>query len=63
MGSTDRMVRIAIAVILVVLYTTGAISGTAAIVLLVLAGIFVLTSIIRFCPLYLPFGINSCRKK
>ena len=63
MGSADRIIRLLIAVIVAVLYFTGTVSGTLGIVLLVLAGIFVLTSFISFCPLYAPFGISSCSVK
>ena len=63
MGSTDRIVRILIAAVIAVLYFTGFVSGTLGIVLLVLAGVFVLTSFISFCPLYAPFGISTCRTK
>ncbi|MEX1191183.1 MAG: DUF2892 domain-containing protein [Brumimicrobium sp.] len=45
------------------LYFTGTVTGTLGIVLLVLAGIFVLTCLINFCPLYAPFGISSCPVK
>jgi hypothetical protein len=60
MGSTDRLVRLIIAAVLVVLYFTGTVTGTLGTVLLVLAGVFVLTSIVRFCPLYAPFGLSTC---
>lgn len=60
MGSADRITRVIIAAIVGILYFTGTISGTLGIVLLVLAGVFVLTSVISFCPLYAPFGISSC---
>ncbi|WP_304234778.1 DUF2892 domain-containing protein [Jiulongibacter sediminis] len=60
MGSTDKIIRVIIAVIIAGLYFTGTISGTLGIVLLVLAGIFVLTSLVSFCPLYAPFGISTC---
>lgn len=63
MGSVDRIVRIIIAIVIAVLYFTNVISGTVAIVLLVLAGIFVLTSFIGFCPLYVMFGISTCKRK
>ena len=63
MGSADRIIRVIIAAIVGVLYFTGTISGTLGIVLFVLAGIFVLTSVISFCPLYAPFGIKTCPKK
>ena len=63
MGSADRIIRIIIAAIVGVLYFNGTISGTLGIILLVLAGVFVLTSFISFCPLYAPFGISTCSIK
>lgn len=60
MGSTDRIIRVLVAIIVAVLYFTGTVTGTLGIVLLVLAGVFVLTSFISFCPLYAPFGIRTC---
>jgi hypothetical protein len=63
MGSTDKIIRVVIAAILGVLYYTGTISGTLGIVLLVLAGVFIATSFISFCPLYAIFGIKTCPVK
>lgn len=63
MGNTDRIVRIVIAAVIAVLYYMGTLSGTLGLVLLILAGVFVLTSLISFCPLYTPFGINTCPAK
>ncbi|WP_185218302.1 DUF2892 domain-containing protein [Sphingobacterium mizutaii] len=63
MGPQDKTIRIIIAVIIAVLFFTKVISGTLAIVLLIVAGIFVLTSLIGFCPLYSLLGVNTCRKK
>jgi hypothetical protein len=63
MGSADRIIRVIIAAILIALYFNGTITGTLGIVLIVLSGVFVLTSLISFCPLYLPFGLSSLRKK
>lgn len=63
MGSIDKVVRVLIAVVIAVLYFTEVINGTVAIILLALAGIFILTSLISFCPLYAPFGISTCKKK
>lgn len=63
MGTTDRMIRIIVAVIIGILYYSGFISGTLAIVLLVLGGIFLLTSFVNFCPLYVPFGITTLKSK
>lgn len=63
MGLVDRIIRVLLAVIVVVLYFTNVITGTLAIILLILAGIFILTSLISFCPLYLPLGIKTFKKK
>ncbi|TWO32950.1 DUF2892 domain-containing protein [Seonamhaeicola sediminis] len=63
MGAADKIIRIIIAAIVGILYFTGIISGTLGIILLVLAGVFVLTSMISFCPLYVPFGIKTCKIK
>ena len=63
MGTTDKAIRILIGVVIGVLYFTNTISGTLAIVLSIFAVVFVLTSFISFCPLYLPFGINTSKKK
>lgn len=63
MGSADRIIRFIVAAIIVVLYFTEIIGGTLGIVLLVLAGVFVLTSFVSFCPLYAPFGISTCAVK
>jgi hypothetical protein len=62
MGMTDKAIRFILAAIIGVLYYTKVINGTLAIVLGVLAVVFILTSFISFCPLYLPFGINTRRK-
>jgi hypothetical protein len=59
MGSTDKIIRILAAVLIAVLYFTNLISGTLATILLVIAGVFILTSFMSFCPLYLPFGIST----
>ena len=63
MGSADRMIRIIIAVIIGILYYTGVVSGTVAIVLMVIGGIFLLSGFINFCPLYVPFGITTLKSK
>ena len=61
MGTADRIIRVLIAAVIAVLYFMKMIPGTLGIVLLVLAGIFVLTSLVSFCPLYAPFGIKTCK--
>ena len=63
MGTADKSIRLIIAVIIGVLYYMGTISGTLGIILLVVAGVFALTSFISFCPLYAPFGMSTCAVK
>ena len=63
MGNVDRIVRVGLAVLVAVLYVTGFIGGWTAIILGVLAVIFILTSLISFCPLYLPFGLSTRGKE
>ncbi len=62
MGVADKAIRILVAVVIIGLYFTNLISGTIAVILLVLAGIFILTSFMSFCPMYLPFGISTRKK-
>ena len=62
MGTIDKAIRILVAVVFAVLFFTNVITGTLGIILLVLAVVFVLTSLISFCPLYWPFGINTGTK-
>jgi hypothetical protein len=59
MGTLDRIVRTLLAVVVGVLYYLEIISGTVAIVLGVLAVVFLITSLIGTCPLYLPFGLST----
>ncbi len=63
MGTADRIIRVIITAIIAILFFTDVITGTLGIVLLVVAGVFLLTSIIGFCPLYAPFGIRTCKAK
>ena len=63
MGMFDRILRVVVAIIIAILYFTKILTGIPGIVLLVLAGIFLLTSIIGFCPLYIPFRINTYKVK
>ncbi len=62
MGNIDKLIRILVAVVIGVLYFTGLISGTLAIVLMIFAIVFIITSFLGFCPLYLPFGISTLKK-
>ncbi|TMM57481.1 DUF2892 domain-containing protein [Maribacter algarum] len=63
MGGADRIIRFIVATVVGVLFYMNIIEGTLAYVLLALAGIFVLTSFISFCPLYALVGLNTCKVK
>jgi hypothetical protein len=63
MGTIDKVIRILVAVVVVVLFFTHVITGVLAIILLVLSAIFVITSLLSFCPLYLPFGWSTGKKE
>ena len=63
MGTTDRAIRTVAAVVIGLLYFTGVISGTLAVVLSIVAVAFLLTSTVGFCPLYAPFGISTKKKE
>lgn len=60
-GTTDRLVRLIAALVLAALYFTGIFAGTAGAIAVGLAAVLVLTSFLRFCPLYVPFGIRTRR--
>ncbi|MFA6152293.1 MAG: DUF2892 domain-containing protein [Chitinophagaceae bacterium] len=63
MGSADRVLRIIVSIIIAALYFSGQITGTTGIILLILAVIFVLTSLVGFCPLYKPFNFSTKKTK
>lgn len=62
MGLIDKVIRIIVAIVFAILFFTETVEGALAYVLLALGGVFVFTSIIGSCPLYLPFGIKTCKK-
>jgi hypothetical protein len=63
MGSADKIIRLLIAAIIIVLFLTKVVVGVYAYVLLALAAVFILTSLVSFCPLYAIFGIKTCKTK
>ena len=63
MGNADRIIRIVAAIAFSVLYFTGTVTGTWGIALLVLGGVFLLTSLVGTCPLYSLLGMNTCPAK
>ena len=63
MGNTDRLIRLLLAVLVAILFYSNVIGGTFGIVLLIIAGVFVVTSLVSFCPLYTLMGVNSCSSK
>lgn len=62
MGSVDRIIRLSAAIIIALLIGTQVLTGTAAIILGILAVVFVLTSAVSFCPLYVPFKFSTKKK-
>jgi len=62
-GTIDKVIRILIAVVVVVLYFTHVISGVLAIILLVLSAILVVTSLLSFCPIWLALGLSTRKKE
>lgn len=63
MSKTDRIIRVLVAALLAYLYFSGVVSGTLGIILLVVGIVFLLTAFVAFCPLYVPFGLNTCKKE
>lgn len=59
MGNTDKAIRVIIAAIIIILFLNDSISGMIGVVLLAVAAIFMLTSLLSFCPLYTIFGIKT----
>lgn len=63
MGNLDKIIRIIVAIAFAGLYFGGIVTGTMGVVFLVLGAVFVLTSLVSFCPLYTLVGLNTCPKK
>ena len=63
MSVADRIIRVLLAAVLAYLYFAGIVTGTVGVILIILAGVFVLTSLIGFCPLYTLIGLNTCPAK
>ncbi len=59
MGTADKIIRLVVVAIIAVLYFAGQITGTAAIILGIVAVAFLVTSLIGWCPTYVPFGIST----
>lgn len=62
-GTIDRVIRVVIALVIGGLYVTGQISGTAAVILGILALIFLVTGLAGSCPLYAALGLSTCPRK
>ncbi|MBL7861132.1 MAG: DUF2892 domain-containing protein [Cyclobacteriaceae bacterium] len=62
-GNMDKVIRIVLSIIFGVLYFTGTVTGTLGLALVILGGIFVLTSLVGFCPIYSIVGLNTCPTK
>jgi Inner membrane protein YgaP-like, transmembrane domain len=62
-GTIDKVIRILVAVVVVVLYFTHVIAGVTGIILLVLSAVFVVTSLLSFCPIWLALGLSTRKKE
>lgn len=62
MGTADRLIRTLVAIGVAILYFTGSIGGTLAILLGLVAVVFLLTSFMGSCPAYMPLGLSTCKK-
>lgn len=61
MGVVDRTLRLLVVAVVAALYLTGQIDGAIAVVLGVVAIVFFATSLVGFCPLYVPLGLSTRR--
>jgi hypothetical protein len=62
-GKIDKLIRFLIALVIVALYYFEVIGGTLGLVLLIFAGVLVITGLVNFCGIYRVFGINTCPVK
>jgi hypothetical protein len=62
-GSVDKIIRLLLVIVISVLFIQGTITGTIGIIALVLAIIFLLTSIVGFCPIYRILNLSTCKVK
>ncbi|MBM3415950.1 MAG: DUF2892 domain-containing protein [Bacteroidetes bacterium] len=63
MGNADRIIRVLVAAVFAWLYFSGTGTGTLGLILVIWGGVFVLTSLFSFCPLYTLVEVNTCRRK
>jgi hypothetical protein len=63
MGTVDRVIRLLLAGVLLYLFFGGVVTGTLGIILAIVGGVFALTSLVSFCPLYTLIGMNTCPTK
>ena len=63
MGSIDKIIRMLVAAVIILLFVFDVVSGTLGYILLGVAAIFIFTSLTNWCALYVPFGINTRAKK
>jgi hypothetical protein len=62
-GSIDKIIRLLLAAIFIILFFTNVVVGIFGYILLALAAILILTSVFSFCPIFMLFGINTCKTK
>jgi len=62
-GSADKIIRYALAAIIIVLFVLNVVTGLLGYILLAVAAIFILTSLFSFCPIWMIFGVKTCKTK
>ncbi|NDP19768.1 MAG: DUF2892 domain-containing protein [Paludibacter sp.] len=63
LSSTDKLIRLLIAIIIIALFYSEVLTGTIGIIALVLALVLAITSLVSFCPIYALLGISTCKKE
>ena len=59
LSNLDRIIRVLVAAVFAYLYFSGVVTGTFGILLVALGGVFLLTAVVAFCPLYVPFKFST----
>ncbi len=62
-GNTDKLIRYVVALAILSLYYFRLVDGVAGLIVIAVAFVFAITGLLGFCPVYLPFGINTCKRK
>jgi hypothetical protein len=62
-GSIDKIIRLLLAALFIILFFTNVVTGVFGYILLALAAILIVTSLFSFCPIWMMFGVKTCKTK